>query len=152
MPRGGQAVFALARDFDEERIRSLSLYAATLSPELEAYGRYAKLNHFFTYGMDAEEREKERQAVHQALAGLKAYIHRAQTAGNETPGDGGACLNELPQALAADVNIMSPNSGSTSVGRSLGRYRLGCGSNCMAHRHRAPCLVGAFASGSWLGG
>jgi len=138
-------------NFDGERIRSLSLYAATLSPELEAYGRYAKLNHFFTYGMDAEEREKERQAVHQALAGLKAYIHRAQTAGNETPGDGGACLNELPQALAADVNIMSPNSGSTSVGRSLVRHRLGCGSNCMAYRRGAPCPVGAFASGIWLG-
>ena len=95
-------------NFDGERIRSLSLFAATLSPELDAYERYAKRNHFFTYGMDAEEREKERQAVHQALAGLKAYIHRAQTAGNETPGDGGAWLNELPQALAADVNIMSP--------------------------------------------
>lgn len=89
-------------NFDEERIRSLGVYAATLSPELDSHERYAKLNHFFIYDMDADALAQKRQAVQQALTGLKVYINAAQTAG-----DGGEWLKELPEALAAEVNIMS---------------------------------------------
>lgn len=91
-------------NFDEARIAQLTTYALTLPQDLDADERYAKLNHYFVYGQDAQEREAELAAVPHALDGLKAYIHTAQAAGS------GAWLQDLPQALGAEVNIMSAHA------------------------------------------
>jgi hypothetical protein len=69
-------------NFDEARIAQLTTYALTLPQDLNADERYAKLNHYFVYVQDAQEREAELAAVPQALDGLKAYIHTAQAAGS----------------------------------------------------------------------
>ncbi|ARV20631.1 hypothetical protein AEP_03713 [Curvibacter sp. AEP1-3] len=92
-------------NFDDERISKLGLYAATLPPELDPIDRSDRLEHFWTYGMDADARAHKRLAVEQAQFGLKAYIQNAQAAG-----DGGAWLKELPEALEAVVNIMSAHA------------------------------------------
>lgn len=81
-------------NFDDERIEQLKACALTLPADLEAGERYGKLNHFFTFG----EAGQDPVAVAQALEGLKAYVH-AQP--------GAAWLQTLPQALQADLNIMS---------------------------------------------
>jgi hypothetical protein len=81
-------------NFDDGRIEKLKAYALTLAPDTDADERYRQLNHFFTYGEAAQDRE----AVQLALAGLKAYIHAQPD---------GAWLQTLPEALKAEVNIMS---------------------------------------------
>ena len=91
-------------NFDEARIGQLTTYALTLPQDLDADERYAKLNHYFVYGQDAQQREAEHAALPQALDGLKTYILTAQSAG------GGAWLQDLPQALGAEVNIMSAHA------------------------------------------
>lgn len=91
-------------NFDEARIGQLTTYALTLPQDLDADERYAKLNHYFVYGQDAQQREAELAALPQALDGLKTYILTAQSAG------GGAWLQDLPQALGAEVNIMNAHA------------------------------------------
>jgi hypothetical protein len=58
-------------NFDDGCIEKLKAYALTLAPDLDADERYTKLSHFFTYGEAAQDRE----AVQQALAGLKEHVH-----------------------------------------------------------------------------
>lgn len=99
-------------NFDDERIEKLKAFALTLSTGMDADERYRQLNHFFIYGK-APELTYPPEVVEEALAALKTHIES---------GADPAWMGTLPQALQADVNIMSvhafpgdPDSGETVV-------------------------------------
>jgi hypothetical protein len=99
-------------NFDDERIEKLKAFALTLPPDMDAEERYRQLNHFFTYGR-APEPTYPPEVVDEALAALKTHIESGADL---------AWMGTLPEALQADVNIMSvhafpgdPDSGETVV-------------------------------------
>lgn len=87
-------------NFDDERIDKLKAFALTLPPGMDADERYRQLNHFFIYGK-APEPTHPPEVVDEAMAALKTHIE----SGADT-----AWMGSLPQALNADVNIMSPHA------------------------------------------
>lgn len=99
-------------NFDDERIEKLEAFALTLPTDMDADERYRQLNHFFIYGK-APELTYPPEVVEEALEALKTHIES---------GADPAWMGTLPQALQADVNIMSvhafpgdPDSGETVV-------------------------------------
>lgn len=87
-------------NFDDERIDKLKAFALMLPPGMDADERYRQLNHFFIYGK-APEPTHPPEVVDEAMAALKAHIES---------GADPAWMGTLPQALNADVNIMSPQA------------------------------------------